>query len=232
MPDHVAGVCQQFLQDEGIEAVDWPARSPDLNLIEHIWDSMSRIIQQHHIAPQTVHELVDALVQVWEKIPQETIRCLIKSMPRRYFSDVPCAVRSLPPQWYHTVQVRRIRSLRARSNSDPLQGKNLGQGFQWQRKGLPFGNASSYLNLEKLGEGSYATHGNQGKHRVTKRGPALSYPMFTLVTSEDIAGSVSHTPIQRCLQGVQRRNKVLDFIQRPTISQQGPDRWSLSHITI
>ncbi|CAJ0962129.1 unnamed protein product [Ranitomeya imitator] len=32
-------------------------------------------------------------------------------------------------------------------------------------------------------------HGNQGKHRVTKRGPALSYPMFTLVTSEDIAGS-------------------------------------------
>ncbi|CAJ0924433.1 unnamed protein product [Ranitomeya imitator] len=34
------------------------------------------------------------------------------------------------------------------------------------------------------------THGNQGqKHRVTKRGPALSYPMFTLVTSEDIAGS-------------------------------------------
>ncbi|CAJ0937846.1 unnamed protein product [Ranitomeya imitator] len=36
----------------------------------------------------------------------------------------------------------------------------------------------------------YSTmHGNQGKHRVTKRGPALSYPMFTLVTSEDIAGS-------------------------------------------
>ncbi|CAJ0930277.1 unnamed protein product [Ranitomeya imitator] len=31
--------------------------------------------------------------------------------------------------------------------------------------------------------------GNQGKHRVTKRGPALSDPMFTLVTSEDIAES-------------------------------------------
>ncbi|CAJ0917215.1 unnamed protein product, partial [Ranitomeya imitator] len=27
-----------------------------------------------------------------------------------------------------------------------------------------------------------AIDGNQGKHRVTKRGPALSYPMFTLVT--------------------------------------------------
>ncbi|KAI4889035.1 hypothetical protein NFI96_004408 [Prochilodus magdalenae] len=59
----VAGVCQQFLQDEGIEAMDWPTRSPDLNLIEHIWDIMSRSIHQCHVAPQTVQELVDALVQ-------------------------------------------------------------------------------------------------------------------------------------------------------------------------
>ncbi|CAJ0964721.1 unnamed protein product [Ranitomeya imitator] len=49
--------------------------------------------------------------------------------------------------------------------------------------------------------------GNQGKHRVTKRGPALSNPMFTLVTSEDIAESVSHTPIQRCQRESQRPKK-------------------------
>ncbi|KAI3352571.1 hypothetical protein L3Q82_005512 [Scortum barcoo] len=60
---HVAGVCQQFLQDEGIDAMDWPARSPDLNPIEHIWDIMSRSIHQRHVAPQTVQELADALVQ-------------------------------------------------------------------------------------------------------------------------------------------------------------------------
>uniref|UniRef100_A0A8C7DIH5 Transposase n=1 Tax=Oncorhynchus kisutch TaxID=8019 RepID=A0A8C7DIH5_ONCKI len=79
---HVAGVCQQFLQEEGIDSMDWPARSPDLNPIEHIWDIMSRSIHQRHVAPQTVQELVDALVQVWEEIPQETIRHLIRSMPR------------------------------------------------------------------------------------------------------------------------------------------------------
>ncbi|KAL0158892.1 hypothetical protein M9458_046968, partial [Cirrhinus mrigala] len=72
---HVTGVCQQFLQDEGIDAMDWPARSPDLNPIEHIWDIMSRSIHQRHVAPQTVQELADALVQ-------ETIH-LIRSMPRR-----------------------------------------------------------------------------------------------------------------------------------------------------
>jgi len=79
---HVAGVCQQFLQEEGIDAMDWPARSPDLNPIEHIWDIMSRSIHQRHVAPQTVQELADALVQVWEEIPQETICHLIRSMPR------------------------------------------------------------------------------------------------------------------------------------------------------
>ncbi|KAI4901938.1 hypothetical protein NFI96_021235 [Prochilodus magdalenae] len=79
---HVAGVCQQFLQDEGIEAIDWPARSPDLNPIEHIWDIMSRSITQRHVAPQTIQELVDASVQVLEEIPQETFRHLIRSMPR------------------------------------------------------------------------------------------------------------------------------------------------------
>uniref|UniRef100_A0A4W5MI74 Transposase Tc1-like domain-containing protein n=1 Tax=Hucho hucho TaxID=62062 RepID=A0A4W5MI74_9TELE len=80
---HVAGVCQQFLQEESIDAMDWPAHSPDLNPIEHIWDIMSRSIHQRHVAPQTVQELADALVQVWEEIPQETIRHLIRSMPRR-----------------------------------------------------------------------------------------------------------------------------------------------------
>uniref|UniRef100_A0A8C8FEU6 Transposase n=1 Tax=Oncorhynchus tshawytscha TaxID=74940 RepID=A0A8C8FEU6_ONCTS len=80
---HVAGVCQQFLQEEGIDAMDWPAHSPDLNPIEHIWDIMSHSIHQRHVALQTVQELADALVQVWEKIPQETIRHLIRSMPRR-----------------------------------------------------------------------------------------------------------------------------------------------------
>uniref|UniRef100_A0A673W4C9 Tc1-like transposase DDE domain-containing protein n=1 Tax=Salmo trutta TaxID=8032 RepID=A0A673W4C9_SALTR len=80
---HVAGVCQQFLQEEGIDAMDWPARSPDLNPIEHIWDIMSRSIHQRHVAPQTVQELADALVQVWEEIPEETSRHLIRSMPRR-----------------------------------------------------------------------------------------------------------------------------------------------------
>ncbi|CAJ0920281.1 unnamed protein product [Ranitomeya imitator] len=42
-------------------------------------------------------------------------------------------------------------------------------------------------------------HGNQGKHRVTKRGPALSYPMFTLVTG--IVGRWRAAPDPKWPQG-------------------------------
>lgn len=79
---YVAGVCQQFWHDEGIDAINWPAHSSDLNPMEHLWDIMSRSIFHRHVAPQTVQELADALIQVWEEIPQETICCLIRSMPR------------------------------------------------------------------------------------------------------------------------------------------------------
>ncbi|CAJ0939848.1 unnamed protein product [Ranitomeya imitator] len=49
--------------------------------------------------------------------------------------------------------------------------------------------------------------GNQGKHRVTKRGPALSYPMFTLVTG--IVGRWRAV----CVTALQRPNSDAAVIQ-------------------
>ncbi|XP_028999784.1 zinc finger protein 280C isoform X2 [Betta splendens] len=69
----VLPVCQQLLQDQGTDAMDCPARSPDLNPTEHTSDIMALSIHQHHVAPQTVQKLAVALVQVWEANPQVTI---------------------------------------------------------------------------------------------------------------------------------------------------------------
>jgi len=57
---HVVRICRQFLEDEGIDTIEWPPRSPDLNPIEHLWDIMFRSIRHRQVAPQTVQELRDA----------------------------------------------------------------------------------------------------------------------------------------------------------------------------
>lgn len=79
---HVARVCRQYLEDEGIETIEWPSWYPDLNPIEHLWDIKFRSIRRRQVAPQTVQQLRDALTQIWEEMPQDTIRRLIRSMPR------------------------------------------------------------------------------------------------------------------------------------------------------
>ncbi|XP_041834768.1 cyclin-dependent kinase 15 [Melanotaenia boesemani] len=60
------------------------------------------------------------------------------------------------PHWFHTLQVRRFRVHRGRSNSDPLRGTTNQDPFTW-KPGLEFGAAQSYLSLEKLGEGAFAS---------------------------------------------------------------------------
>lgn len=69
-----SGVCQQVLHDEDID--DWPACSSDLNLIQHLWDLMYRSVYSCRILPQTVQGLNNALIQVWEEIPQKNVQMM------------------------------------------------------------------------------------------------------------------------------------------------------------
>nr|XP_057941892.1 cyclin-dependent kinase 15 isoform X3 [Doryrhamphus excisus] len=60
------------------------------------------------------------------------------------------------PHWFHTLQMRRLRVQRGRSNSDPWSRKSCQDLSIWKAQ-LQFGTANSYVSLEKLGEGSYAS---------------------------------------------------------------------------
>lgn len=49
----------------GVEELDWPAQSPDLNLIEHIWDELEQRLQTRPSRPTSVPKLTNALIEEW-----------------------------------------------------------------------------------------------------------------------------------------------------------------------
>ena len=59
-----------YLEDEGIEGLDWPSRSPDLNPIKHAWDALQRRINIRLAEQQTAEHLTNALVEEWVRIPR------------------------------------------------------------------------------------------------------------------------------------------------------------------
>ncbi|GFV13006.1 transposable element Tcb2 transposase [Trichonephila clavipes] len=74
---------EQLLESEDIERMDWPARSPDLNPIKHVWDFLGRRLAARTIPPVTIRELRLALQDEWAAMPQQLIATLILSMGRR-----------------------------------------------------------------------------------------------------------------------------------------------------
>ncbi|GFW57787.1 transposable element Tc3 transposase [Trichonephila clavipes] len=56
-PCHRTVAAEQLLESEDIERMDWPARSPDLNTIEHVWDVLGRRLAARTLPPVTIREL-------------------------------------------------------------------------------------------------------------------------------------------------------------------------------
>ncbi|GFU13310.1 DDE_3 domain-containing protein [Trichonephila clavipes] len=79
---HRSNIVDECLQSEGITRMDWPAYSPDLNPIEHVWDMLGRRIAAIQPPPTCLPELWRALLGEWCIIPQDQIDNLILSMPR------------------------------------------------------------------------------------------------------------------------------------------------------
>ena len=83
-PAHRARATAVTLQAANVNRlVPWPAMSPDLNPIEHLWDALDRDIRHRPAPVQNVQQLANALQAAWHNIPQQTMRHLILSMRRR-----------------------------------------------------------------------------------------------------------------------------------------------------
>ncbi|GFV96825.1 uncharacterized protein TNCV_4350381 [Trichonephila clavipes] len=95
-PCHRTVAAEQLLESEDIERMDWPARSPDLNTIEHVWDFLGRRLAARTLPPVTIRELRLALQDEWAAMPQQLIDTLILSMSRRCETCLAVRGRSYP----------------------------------------------------------------------------------------------------------------------------------------
>ncbi|GFW19119.1 transposable element Tcb1 transposase [Trichonephila clavipes] len=93
---HRANIVDEGLQSEDIPHMDWPAYSPDLNPIEHVWDMLGRRIAARQLPPTFQPELRRALLDEWCNIPEDQIDNLILSMPRRCKACIVSSGRHTP----------------------------------------------------------------------------------------------------------------------------------------
>ena len=80
---HTANVVQQWLAEQEFTVIDWPANSPDLNIIEPVWAYIKHRLVQQGQAPISMDELWERVQDIWNNLPPAFLPELYKSMPKR-----------------------------------------------------------------------------------------------------------------------------------------------------
>lgn len=82
-PKHKSKKAMELLKKQPFELMEWPAQSPDLNPIEHLWSHFKNKLGEFETPPASIHELWTRMEAEWEKITPSVCQNLIESMPRR-----------------------------------------------------------------------------------------------------------------------------------------------------
>jgi hypothetical protein len=82
-PKHTAGVVTTWFQENSIDVLPWAPSSPDMNIIEHVWDRLDHMVRARYPLPTNEEQLWVALQEEWANMDEEFIAHLYESMARR-----------------------------------------------------------------------------------------------------------------------------------------------------
>ncbi|KAG1039200.1 hypothetical protein G6F43_012558 [Rhizopus delemar] len=81
---HTGGYARWWKETHQIRGFEyWPAQSPDLNPIEHVWNALERRIERKRSSVKNLEQLKVALREEWERMDDEFADRLVRSMKRR-----------------------------------------------------------------------------------------------------------------------------------------------------
>lgn len=80
-PKHSSRVAQEWLLYNCPKVIHTPPQSPDLNVIEHLWNILDINIRKHKFS--NIRGLKDSLQEEWQKIDPNLTKKLVQSMPKR-----------------------------------------------------------------------------------------------------------------------------------------------------
>lgn len=82
-PKHTSKKAEKWFSDHQMQVLRWPAQSPDLNPIEHLWALLKRRLGEYEKPPAGILELWERVQVEWNKLGAEDCQNIIKSMPDR-----------------------------------------------------------------------------------------------------------------------------------------------------